>query len=142
MRVLRPFDPVGDADEAVLAAGEARAAGFDEALFRNTRGAVACAGTGNLFAVIDAALVTPPLSDGVLPGILRAEIVSRARRLGLAIAERSLDLDALLAAEAVFLTNSLRGLAPVTAIGSTAFASPSHPVVSALIADIGEALRP
>jgi branched-chain amino acid aminotransferase len=122
--------------DAVLAAGEARAAGFDEALFLNTRGRVACAGTGNLFAVIDGILVTPPLADGVLPGILRAEILLRAPRLGLPIAERSFDLAALLAAEAVFVTNSLRGLAPVTAIGANAFASPAHPVLSALVADL------
>jgi branched-chain amino acid aminotransferase len=122
--------------DAVLAAGEARAAGFDEALFLNTRGRVACAGTANLFAVIDGILVTPPLADGVLPGILRAEILLRAPRLGLPIAERSFDLAALLAAEAVFVTNSLRGLAPVTAIGANAFASPAHPVLSALVADL------
>jgi branched-chain amino acid aminotransferase len=128
--------------DAVLAAGAARAAGFDEALFRNTRGAVACAGTGNLFAVIDGTLVTPPLSDGVLPGILRAEILARARRLGLAVAERSFDLDALLHAEAVVVTNSLRGLAPVTAIGETAFASPAHPVVTALEADLRKTFAP
>ncbi|MEE7438856.1 hypothetical protein MOR12E_06120 [Methylobacterium oryzae] len=45
--------------DAVLAAREAAAAGFDEALFRNTRGRVACAGTGNLFALFGANLVTP-----------------------------------------------------------------------------------
>lgn len=129
--------------DAVLAAGAARAAGFDEALFRNTRGHVACAGTANLFAVIDGGLVTPPLADGVLPGILRAEIRAvRAPRLGLPVAERSLGLDALLRAEAVFVTNSLRGLAPVTAIGSTAFASADHPAVAALVADLRASFAP
>jgi branched-chain amino acid aminotransferase len=125
--------------DAVLAAGAARAAGFDEALFRNTRGHVACAGTANLFAVIDGGLVTPPLADGVLPGILRAEIrAGCAPRLGLPVAERSLGLDELLRAEAVFVTNSLRGLAPVTAIGSTVFASAGHQAVAALVADLRE----
>ncbi|MCJ2035732.1 aminotransferase class IV [Methylobacterium sp. J-068] len=129
--------------DAVLAAGEARAAGFDEALFLNTRGHVACAGTGNLFAVRGGTLVTPPLADGVLPGILRAEIlVSRAARLGIPVAERSLTLDALRASEAVFVTNSLRGLAPVTAIGATTFASAEHPVVTALVADLRPAFAP
>ena len=128
--------------DAVLAAGEARAAGFDEALFGNTKGHVACAGTANLFAVIDGVLVTPPLSDGVLPGILRAEVLARAPRLGLSSAERSFDLDALLRAEAVFATNSLRGLAPVTAIGATAFASADHSGVAALVADLRGAMAP
>ncbi|KQO70594.1 aminotransferase class IV [Methylobacterium sp. Leaf88] len=129
--------------DAVLAAGAARAAGFDEALFRNTRGHVACAGTANLFAVVDATLVTPPLSDGVLPGILRGEVLSGcASRLGLPAAERSVGLEALLRADAVFVTNSLRGLAPVTAIGETAFASADHPIVAALIADLRDAFAP
>jgi branched-chain amino acid aminotransferase len=128
--------------DAVLAAAEAQAAGFDEALFLNTRGNLACAGTGNLFAVIDGAILTPPLADGVLPGILRAEIFLRAPRLGLTVAERSLGLDAVLGAQAVFLTNSLRGLAPVTAIGATVFASPAHPAVAALVADLRDAFTP
>jgi len=129
--------------DAVLAAGAARAAGFDEALFRNTRGHVACAGTANLFAVIDGGLVTPPLSDGVLPGILRAEVLSGcAPRLGVSVAERSFGLDALRRAEAVFVTNSLRGLAPVTAIGETPFASADNPVVAALVADLRDAFAP
>ena len=46
------------------------------------------------------------------------------------------------AAEAVVLTNSLRLLAPVTAIGETAFASADHPVVAALIADLRDAFAP
>lgn len=126
----------------MLAAGEARGAGCDEALFRNTRGHVACAGTGNLFAVIDGRLVTAPLGRRA-PGILRAAILSEsAPRCGLAVTERSFGPDELLEAEAVFVTNSLRGLAPVTAIDATAFASADHPVVAALVADLRVAFDP
>lgn len=124
--------------DAVLAAREAAAAGFDEALFRNTRGRVACAGTGNLFALFGANLVTPPLGDGVLAGIVRAEVLGLAAGCGLRAEERSLGLPDLLGAEAVFLTNSLRLLAPVTAIGDTAFPSAGpgagHPAVTRLVA--------
>lgn len=120
--------------DAVLAARDAAAAGFDEALFRNTRGRVACGGTGNLFAVIGATLVTPPLADGVLAGIARAEILALAAGCGLAAAERSLSLPEFLGAEAVFLTNSLRLLAPVTAIGDTPFPGAGHPAVGRLMA--------
>lgn len=119
--------------DAVLAAGEARAAGFDEALFRNTRGRIACAGTGNLFAVIGPRLVTPSLSEGVLAGIVRAELLALAPTLGFVVEERPLERDEGLAAEAVFLTNSLRGIAPVRAIGARTFAE-SHPTVTALVA--------
>lgn len=113
--------------DAVLAAHDAAAAGFDEALFRNTQGHVACAGTGNLFGIFGDRLVTPPLEDGVLAGIVRAEILSLAPNLGLTAEARTLSFAELLRADAVFLTNSLRLLAPVRAIGTTLFASASHP---------------
>lgn len=122
--------------DAILAAREVRARGFDEALFLNTRGHVACAGTGNLFALVRGGLVTPPLSDGILPGILRGRVLALAAGLGLAVAERSLGLDAWDAAEAVFMTNSLRCLSPVTAIGERTFPG-THP----LLAILAEALR-
>lgn len=127
--------------DAVLAADEAKRQGFDEALFRNTRGHVACAGTGNLFAVFGDTLVTPPLADGVLPGIVRAAILERvAHSLGLAAEERSLSLPALEEADAVFLTNSLRLLAPVEAIGVATFASSTNAVVRKLVAALETAM--
>ncbi|MCJ2136443.1 aminotransferase class IV [Methylobacterium sp. J-026] len=119
--------------DAVLAAREAAAAGFDEALFRNTRGRVACAGTGNLFALFGQTLATPPLTDGVLAGIVRAEVLGLAAGCGLRAEERSLSLPDLLGAEAVFLTNSLRLLAPVTAIGDRAFPGAGHPASARLM---------
>jgi len=121
--------------DAVLAAREAAAAGFDEALFCNTRGRVTCAGTGNLFALFGATLVTPPLADGVLPGIMRAEIFcGLAAGCGLQAEERSLSLSEFLDSDAVFLTNSLRLLSPVTAIGDKAFPGAGHPAVAGLMA--------
>ena len=119
--------------DAVIAAGEAARDGFDEALFSNTRGLVASAGTGNLFcARAGSSLVTPPLSDGVLAGIVRAQVLALAPAWGLAVEERSLTLDDLRTAQAVFVTNSLRLLAPVTAIGGTAYDSAGHPAFARL----------
>jgi branched-chain amino acid aminotransferase len=136
--------------DAVIAAGEATQAGFDEALFCNTRGRIACAGTGNVVCVMPALpppsagggkggwrLLTPPLSDGILPGIVRARLLALAPACGLAVEERSLTRDDLRAAEAVFVTNSLRLLAPVTAVGETAYDSVGHPAFALL----REALR-
>lgn len=117
--------------DAILAAQDAAAAGFDEALFSNTKGRIACAGTGNVFCVTGApdapTLVTPPLSDGVLPGIVRAQLLALAPACGLAVEERSLTPGDLNGAQAVFVTNSLRLLAPVTAIGGTDYDSAAHP---------------
>ena len=120
--------------DAVLAAREAAAAGCDEALFCNTKARVACAGTGNLFALFGATLVTPPLTDGVLAGIIRAEVLGLAAKCGLQAEERSLGPSEFLGADAVFLTNSLRLLAPVTEIGGTTFPGAGHPAVAGLMA--------
>lgn len=116
--------------DAVLAAREAVAAGFDEALFLNTQGRVACAGTGNVFAVIGDQIVTPPVEDGVLPGIVRRVLLERALWSNLTIDERPLTLGALQTARAAFVTNSLRLLSPVTAIGERALASTEDPIVA------------
>lgn len=107
--------------DAVIAAGEARAAGFDEALFSNTQGRIACAGIGNLFAVIDGALCTPPLEEGVLDGIVRGAILQR-----LPVRERPIAPADLARAEAVYVTNSLRLVSPVLAIGEDRLASADH----------------
>ena len=115
--------------DAILAARDVRAAGFDEALFANTRRNLACAGTGNVFALFGDRLVTPPLGDGILAGIVRATVIAGvAPDCGLACEERSATLAEVLRADAVFVTNSLRLVAPVSAIGDTGFAT-DHPVL-------------
>ncbi len=79
----------------------------------------------------------------MLPGILRAAILfERAPRCGLPVTERSFGLDELLEAEAVFVTNSLRGLAPVTAIDATRLRESRAPRVAALVADLRDAFTP
>ncbi|MCZ0813132.1 MAG: aminotransferase class IV family protein [Pseudomonadota bacterium] len=80
--------------------------GIDELIFLNERDEL-CEGTiTNLF--VDpgtGVLLTPPLSSGVLPGILREELIDsgRAREAALTLAD-------LRAPASVFVGNSLRGL--------------------------------
>jgi branched-chain amino acid aminotransferase len=118
--------------DAVMAAEAAARQGHDEALFLNLQGRVACAGTGNVFAVFGREVVTPPLTEGVLAGIVRAQVLALAPRLGLVPAERPVTIEALAEAEAVFLTNSLRLIAPARRIGERDYPSAGHPAVSAL----------
>lgn len=93
-----------------MARNEAAKAGYDEALMLNSAGRVACASAANLFAVLpDGAIVTPPISDGALPGIVREILLTGAPRAGLPIEERSI-LPEELSEAGIFLTNSLIGL--------------------------------
>jgi branched-chain amino acid aminotransferase len=115
--------------DAILANREAQEAGADEALFENGAGHVVCAATGNLFAVFGSKLVTPPLEDGVLAGTVRAVIFECAKACGLYATEESLPLAEWLKADAIFVTNSLRLLAPCSALDGQGFASVEHPSV-------------
>ena len=98
----------------ILAAREAATKGADDALILNTQGRVACSTISNLFVLKGNRLITPPLSEGCLPGIIRALVLEIAPPLGLEIAESPILLGELIAVDAVFLTNSVRFIRRVT----------------------------
>lgn len=93
----------------LVALQEARGQGADEALMLNTRGTIACASVANLFVIRDGRLETPPVSDGALPGTMRALMLLLAASAGLVPVETSLQAADLAAADQVFLTNSVLG---------------------------------
>ncbi|SHK55838.1 aminodeoxychorismate synthase component I [Rhodothermus profundi] len=84
---------------------QARAAGYDEVLFLNTRGEVCEGSRTNLFVQIGGRLYTPPVSCGLLPGVYR-QYVLRTRK---DVAERVLTLADLRRAEALYVCNAVRG---------------------------------
>ena len=97
----------------VLAKREARLRGADEALLLNAQGGVAEASVANLFVVRDGELLTPPATDGALPGITRASILTIAEGLGIPSHECSLGRQDLFSADEVFLTGSGARIVPV-----------------------------
>jgi para-aminobenzoate synthetase/4-amino-4-deoxychorismate lyase len=70
------------------------------------------AGRANIFAVSGGGLITPPVDGRILPGTARAATLQIAADLGIEVSERTLPLAELGAADAVFLTSSIRGLRP------------------------------
>lgn len=101
----------------VLARAEARAAGADEAVMLNNAGQVTCAAAANLFWIEDDRLLTPALTCGVLAGITRQRVLAAARALDVAVEEAVADVARLNAAQALFVTNSLIGVRPVSRLG-------------------------
>ncbi|VWD25619.1 chorismate-binding protein [Burkholderia lata] len=79
--------------------------GFDM-LFVNERDEVTEGGRSNLFVKLDGQWVTPPLESGVLPGVMRGVLLDD-REFG--ATERVVTRDDLARAEALLLTNALRG---------------------------------
>jgi branched-chain amino acid aminotransferase len=103
-----------------------------EALWFNVQNHLQSGSISNVFLVRDGRLRTPPTAaeqadpatdlppglppSAVLPGITRAAVLDLARAAGLDARPAVLDINDLLAAQEVFLTNSIMGLLPVCRI--------------------------
>ncbi|KVX50560.1 aminodeoxychorismate synthase component I [Burkholderia stagnalis] len=106
------------ADDALLQHKTTRRADYDRAwqaaealgcfdmLFVNERGEVTEGGRSNLFVKLDGQWVTPPLSCGVLPGVMRGVLLDDP---SFGATERVVTRDDLARAQALLLTNALRG---------------------------------
>ncbi len=67
----------------------------------------------NVFVVRGGAAATPPLNTPVLPGIARAVVIGLAGELGIDVQERRLDINDVLDADEIFVTNSSMQVMPV-----------------------------
>ena len=121
----------------VLARREAEAAGADQALMLNTRGELACADSANLFWLAGRTLMTPALECGVLDGTLRGLLMERAGGAGWSVQAVRAAPEALEGADAVFLTNSVMGVRPVSALdGRGLEPNPAVQALADLVADV------
>ncbi|MFI4963181.1 MAG: aminotransferase class IV, partial [Legionellales bacterium] len=107
--------------EAILARRIALASGADDALFFNTQGHATETTCANLFILKNRELLTPPLSDGVLPGITRSRIRGFCDQGAYGFREQSITQSLLAEADAVFITNSLQGIRMVQSLDDTIF---------------------
>ncbi|MFZ4535368.1 aminodeoxychorismate synthase component I [Propionivibrio sp.] len=79
-----------------------------DVIFLNTRGEVCEGARSNVFVERGGMLLTPPLSCGLLPGVMRRHLLETGRAV-----ECLLSREDLLGASAIFVANALRGLVPV-----------------------------
>jgi branched-chain amino acid aminotransferase len=96
-----------------------------EAMWFSVTNHLACGSVSNVFLVKDGLLRTPvargeeeagALKSPVLPGVTRAAIIELAEEQGTDVERQMLDINDLLAADEVFLTNSSWGVLPVVAV--------------------------
>jgi len=102
---------------AVLGRLVAARRGAVEGLYVNGAGEVTEATSANVFIRERDAVVTPPLSAGILPGVTRALVLDLARRAGLTPHEEVIPLARLRRAREVFLTASTTEILPVVRLG-------------------------
>jgi branched-chain amino acid aminotransferase len=111
---------------------EANRRGAGEALWFNVHNFLESGSISNVFVVKGGALLTPPTATDlhdpavaskvpypkscVLPGVTRAAVFDLAQRLGVEARPAAIDVNALLAADEVFVTNSIMGVMPVCRI--------------------------
>lgn len=103
----------------------AREEGYDQVLWTDAKENrfIEESGAMNVMFVIDNVLVTPPLSDSILDGVTRDSLLKLARRRGLRVEERPVDVEALKAAFAegriseAFGTGTAAVISPIGVIG-------------------------
>ncbi len=96
--------------ENIMLRQDAAEQSADDAIVLNTQGRVAETTIANIFALVDGVVVTPPIAEGALPGVMRADVLKLARG-----EERPITVEMLKAASEVFVSNAL-GLRGVIAI--------------------------
>ena len=87
----------------------------DDVLLVDASGLVLECGSATLFAVLDGAVVTPPLDGRVLPGTVRARVLRQLADDRAPVAERPMSVGELGTATEVFASSSIRGVQPVVA---------------------------
>jgi branched-subunit amino acid aminotransferase/4-amino-4-deoxychorismate lyase len=100
---------------SVLASRAARAAGADMAVLTDGDQLLETA-EGNLFALIDGALVTPPDDGRLLAGITRQLLLEQAQSLGIATRVAPLHRDDITHASALAASSSVAGLRTIVSI--------------------------
>lgn len=97
----------------ILGRQETQKRGAVEGIFVNDEGHVTEGGSSNLFIVKKGTLLTPPLSEGLLPGTRREVVLKMARQLKLPHEEKILAPQDIHRADEVFVTSALKDILPI-----------------------------
>jgi len=101
-----------------MAAKQALAARWNDALVCNTHGRIIESAIANVFWVKDGTIFTPPLSEGCVAGVMRRHICENQP-----VIERPLTIEELHSASEVLLTNAIRRIKWVASIGQSRYSS-------------------
>jgi aminodeoxychorismate lyase len=117
-----PVSPIGNHKTAnalpyVLASIYAKDKKWDDALLLNTQGFITEATSSNLFLVKGNEVLTPDLTKGGLPGVMRARFIELAQKNGFEVKIVSITPKEMLWADECLLTNAISGLQWVLAFG-------------------------
>jgi len=114
--------------------------GFENCILLNDAKNVVEALQGNLFMVVGKKLITPPISEGCLNGVMRRQILALAKKTeGIEVVEEIISPFDLQKADELFLTNVITGIQPITKYRKKEFTSNvAHLLVQKLNESISE----
>ena len=93
--------------------------GFDDALFINENNIVSETTAGNFFWIKGSNVFTPSLQTGALDGITRRLILKVCRKNKIRLYEGEFEPGSIIFPEAMFITNSVRGIVEVLNLNNT-----------------------
>lgn len=130
--------------ESVRLKQSARKAGFFDVVRVNSAGFVSETAMANLFFLRGDRVYTPAVSTGILPGVIRAEVLQAARTCSIPIEEGHYPAESLQTANAVFLTYSTVGMLPVSSLvanDTSVTYDQMHPIVEVLKTALDDARK-
>lgn len=95
---------------------EASFNGYSEGIALDESGYLSEGSGMNLFLVLNGALLTPPLSSSILPGITRDAIIALANDLGIPVREQVLPRESLYIADEVFFVGTAVEVTPIRSV--------------------------
>ncbi|CAM4072581.1 aminotransferase class IV [Flavobacterium weaverense] len=98
--------------------------GLDNCILLNDSKNVVEALQGNIFMILGHKLITPPVSEGCLNGVMRKQILSLANKIAnLEVVEEIISPFDLQKADELFITNVIKGIQPITQYRKKSFAT-------------------
>jgi branched-chain amino acid aminotransferase len=94
----------------VLAGIFAKENKIDDCLILNTDGNIADSISSNIFLLKNETLITPPLADGCVDGLMRKNILRMCLKKKIKTEEKSIQVNTLLEADEILLTNVIQGI--------------------------------
>ncbi|MAS35668.1 MAG: branched chain amino acid aminotransferase [Anaerolineaceae bacterium] len=108
---------VGAYVNSMMIKSDAVLAGYDDALVLNNDGHVAEFSTANMMMVRKGVVITPPITDNILEGVVRRSLIHLLRHeLGVEVVERPIDRTEVYLAEEMFMCGTGAQISPVTRI--------------------------
>ncbi len=105
----------------VMAALWAKKEQLNDALLLNPYNRIADATIANVFIVKDGIIKTPALSEGCVSGVMRRYLLQTLRKENMPVEEAQLQIEDVLQASEIFLTNAIYGIKWVKQLGDSGY---------------------